>query len=71
MSDKPTGRRRYRIQRRLFRKPILVLQVEVEGRVYVGGGDSALNRWWVDADIEHLITPWLEHRDNERRHHPS
>lgn len=46
---KLTGETRHRAQRRLFRKPLLVLQVQVERRSYPWGD---LGRVWIDATVE-------------------
>lgn len=55
---KTTGKWRHRIEQRMFRKPLLVLQIEVEGFVpkHIGGMvDGNTERWWVDARPEHLM----------------
>lgn len=52
---KLTGRRRYREEKRLFRRPLLVLQVEYQDRVYDGFGGLPVNRWR-DATVSDLIT---------------
>jgi hypothetical protein len=51
-----TGRRRYRIQKRVFRHPLLVLQLEVQGLRcrYAGFVDCEYERWWIDAGPEHI-----------------
>lgn len=65
---KLTGKTRYRVQTRLLRAPLIVLQVEVEGMPgchctgpevckichpsYVGGIQQ--RKWFVDATLEHL-----------------
>ena len=55
-----TGRRRYRVLKRLFRDPVLVLQIETKGFVpeYNGGGavDGEITTWWRDAPPELLPT---------------
>lgn len=50
---------RYRIHTRLFRKPLLVLQVKIKagGHLENHGGrveTSPMFETWVDADIHHL-----------------
>lgn len=59
-SDKPkiTGRKRYRILTRLFRNPVLVLQLEVIGIhtfCIAGMIESENIKWWVDANPEQLL----------------
>jgi hypothetical protein len=46
----PTGRTRYRVQKRLFRQPLLILQVEIRNTTY-----TALDiRWWQDAQLQDI-----------------
>ena len=55
---KLTGRRRHRVEQRMFRKPLVVLQLEVEGFVpkHIGGMvDGNIERWWVDARPEDVM----------------
>lgn len=55
MKANPTGKRRYRVLHRLFRRDVLVLQIEVRGYVPYNhiGGD--FETWWVDAPPELLL----------------
>lgn len=52
-----TGKRRHRTLTRRYRKPLLVLQLEVEGYVtqcdggVITGTDET---WWIDAQVEHI-----------------
>ena len=58
---KRTGRTRYRILSRKFRRDLLVLQVEFEGFVVANCGadvDVTNKRYWVDAKVE-----WITERD--------
>jgi len=55
---KTTGKWRHRVEQRMFRSPLLVLQLEVEGFVpkYIGGMvDGNIERWWVDAKPEDVM----------------
>lgn len=58
VKDKLTGRRRVRSEKRLFRAPVLVLQVEVQTAGYEvdshGGGRDLEFTWWRDARIEDI-----------------
>ena len=58
MIAKTTGKRRHRVLKRLFRKPVCVLQLEVEGFVpeYTGGSsvEGEYRTWWIDAKPEQL-----------------
>ena len=57
VQPKLTGRKRFRLHKRMFQKPLLVLQLEVEGLVpHNDGGriECELETWWIDAQIEHL-----------------
>lgn len=52
-----TGRRRHKVLTRWFHKPVLVLQLEVEGNIYDNSGgrvESQLGKWWIDALPENL-----------------
>ena len=60
MSDKIprfTGLKRYRVQKRMFRKSLVVLQLQVEGFVpeydvpSIGG---EIRKYWIDASTEHI-----------------
>lgn len=56
---KLTGRRRYRVQRRMFGKSVLVLQVEEvwEGwHNFAGHLDRSTGKQWRDARLEDLTT---------------
>lgn len=56
MSERLTGRRRYRLMRKWLRS-YLVLQVEVEGTIfndYGSHGECFRGTWWIDARPEHL-----------------
>ena len=59
MSPEFTGKKRFRVLRRLFRPDLLVLQVEVEGFVpeYNGGGPvgGSYRTWWIDARPEWML----------------
>jgi hypothetical protein len=59
IGPKLTGRRRHRVEQRMFRKPLVVLQLEVEGYVpqFNGGPmvDGKFKRWWVDAKPEDVM----------------
>lgn len=48
-SEPRTGKVRYRTLTRLFRKPLLILQIEVIGTVYLYYGDSRQENFWRDA----------------------
>lgn len=51
-----TGRRRHRIHTRLFRRPILVLQVELEWREFCQfRGERVTKLMWRDAGAEDLM----------------
>lgn len=67
--SKLTGKTRCRIEQRLFKQPLLVLQVEVEGvpnchctgpeccqvcHPSYAGGAIKQSKWFVDATLEHL-----------------
>jgi hypothetical protein len=60
---KLTGRKRYRIEKPLFRKPRLVLQLEETGREteFLGGyiEHYTVNRWR-DATVEDLSVEGVE-----------
>ena len=45
-----TGRKRYRVLKRLFKEPLMILQLEVEGWSSEYGDKT----WWVDALPEHI-----------------
>ena len=54
---KLTGKRRHRTLLRYFRKPLLVLQLEVEGIVTEHNGGyvkAETQTWWIDAEPIHL-----------------
>ncbi|WNL50784.1 hypothetical protein RPALISO_197 [Ruegeria phage RpAliso] len=53
MSDRMTGRMRYRIQKRLFREPLLVLQFEWKTMISIGFDFEHALRWH-DATFEDL-----------------
>ena len=56
---KKTGNKRYRVKTRFMRKPLVVLQIEVEGFVpeYDGGRSvrGEVRRWYVDAKPEDVM----------------
>jgi hypothetical protein len=55
--NKLTGKKRLRIHRRWFRRPLLVLQLQVEGSVPYGDGCYVAHQaetWWVDATLAAL-----------------
>lgn len=57
MSRKPTGRRRFRIEKRMFRKPKLILQIEFHYNGYECVGpfvDPVQYRQWHDARPEDI-----------------
>src|SRR5690349_2607285 len=58
LKDSLTGNRRVRCQKRLFRAPVLVLQVEVRTSGYEvdghGGGRDLNFVWWRDAQVEDI-----------------
>ncbi len=53
-----TGRRRYRLEDRVFRAPLLVLQVEIREQGYrpchTGYGDDIDRCFWRDATLEDI-----------------
>ena len=52
---KHTGARRFRAHARCFRKPLMVLQVQVQGeRTENNGGviTTETDKWWKDAQLE-------------------
>lgn len=58
MINKLTGRKRYRVQHRFFKKPLVILQLEVEGFVpeYSPNGiDGEIRKWWIDAAPEQVM----------------
>jgi hypothetical protein len=56
-----TGKRRYREQKRLFRRSLLVLQVEFHDTCWSGGFvEPCLS--WRDATVEDLMTIAATHR---------
>ena len=58
MKNKLTGNKRYRVHFRFIGKPLVVLQLEVEGFVpeYSGGHvDGGFRTWWIDAKPEHVL----------------
>lgn len=64
LRHKPTGKIRYRLLQRWFRRPLLVLQIEVEGFVEEYSPvsiDGSIQKYWIDAEL-HMITP--TDRDN-------
>lgn len=72
MSDL-TGKRRYRLEKRLFREPLLVLQVQVRDRAFDPWGGYPI-LMWRDATAEDLLTIEASHspfplaRDTSRFH---
>ena len=55
--DKFTGRRRHKVLCRWFRKPVLILQLEIEGYIPENSGgrvEYVLRKWWIDARPEYL-----------------
>ncbi len=53
----PTGKERFRVQPRLFRKPIIILQVEMGGEIDVSPfirTDYQYRTWWKDAELVDL-----------------
>ena len=56
---KPTGRKRYRVLHRWFRKPVLVLQIEINGLVTSWAGNQVYvdeKTWWMDCPPELEMT---------------
>ena len=57
-SNKLTGKQRHRILNRFLRKPVLVLQYEVEGNIPENMGgyvECYPAKWWVDVPPEWLL----------------
>lgn len=59
ITTKLTGNTRYRVQPRLWKTPLLVLQVELNDSGYCvddsyGSGRNIDYTYWVDASVEHL-----------------
>jgi len=53
-----TGRYRCRVANRWFRKPVMVLEVELKGLITtsIGGNiDSEWRTWWIDCQPEYLL----------------
>jgi hypothetical protein len=58
VTRKLTGKTRHRIETRLFRQPLLILQVEVHDSGYRldgwGGTDTVDEHYWRDATVEDM-----------------
>lgn len=59
-----TGKIRYRVQPQIFRKPLVVLQVQQHFKGYqvddaMGSGHDVDHDEWRDADVEALSTIWI------------
>lgn len=59
LNTKLTGNTCYRVQTRMWKTPLLVLQVEVNDKGNVvddsyGSGRDIDHTYWVDASVEHL-----------------
>jgi len=58
LQAKKTGNKRYRVEQRFLRKPLVVLQIEIEGFVPEFDPQSIqgkIRRWYVDARPEDVM----------------